>query len=119
VALVDPRTDTAAARLEIQRAMQRFSRAVESKNLTEVIAAVPSLTPEQQQEWERLFQRAPSLRFDIGVQKVKYEERGAEADLRGFIAYTPAGTTRRIVDPWNMTADLAVGPTGWRIIRLH
>ncbi len=117
--IVDPRIDTLGTRREIQRAMQRFSRAVETKNIAEVIAAVPSLTPEQQRGWEQLFQKAPVLRFDIAVQKVKYEERGAEADLRGFLAYTPSGTTRREVDPWNMTAELAVGPEGWRIIRLR
>ena len=117
--VVDPRTDTLAARREIQRAMQRFSAAVESRNIARVIAAVPSLTPEQQRDWEELFERAPALRFDISVQRVKYQERGSEADLRGFIAYTRSGSTRRIVDPWNMTADLAVGPEGWRIVRLH
>ena len=116
---MDPRRDTAASRRDIQKLMLRFSRSVEVKSIAEVIAVAPSLTPEQQQEWERLFGRAPTLRFDIAVQKIQYEERGAEADLRGFLAYTPRGTTRRVVDPWNMTADLALGPDGWRIIRLH
>jgi serine/threonine-protein kinase len=117
--VADPRSDTVAARLEIQRTMLRFSRAVESRNIANVIAAVPSLTTAQQKEWEDLFARAPTLRFDIAVQKVKYAERGAVADLRGFIAYTPGSTTRRVVGPWNMTADLGGGPEGWRIVRLH
>jgi len=117
--VTDPRRDTVAARRAIQQTVLRYTRAVESRNIAEVIAAVPSLTPEEQRDWERLFARAPSLRFDLSIGKVSWEERGAEADLRGFIAYTPRGESRREVDSWNRRAELALGPNGWRIVRFR
>jgi tRNA A-37 threonylcarbamoyl transferase component Bud32 len=115
--VVDPRRDTAAARRAIQQTVLRYTRAVESRNIADVIAAVPSLTPEEQRGWEHLFTMAPTLRFDVSVGRIAWEERGAEAELRGFLAYTPRGETRREVDGWNRRAELALGPNGWRIIR--
>jgi serine/threonine protein kinase len=116
-AIVDPRKDTLASRREIQQTVLRYTRAVESRNIANVIAAVPSLTPEEQRAWEHLFTMAPSLRFDVSIGRISWEERGAEAELRGFLAYTPRGENSREVDGWNRRAELAVGPAGWRIVR--
>jgi serine/threonine protein kinase len=117
--VTDPRRDTTAARREIGKTILRYSRAVESRHIGEVIAAYPGLTPDDQRGWEGLFAKAPALHFDIAVGKITFQARGADADLRGFIAYTPNGTTRRLVEPWRYHAELALGPEGWRIVRIH
>lgn len=97
----------------------KFSQAVESRKIGEVIAAFPGLTSEEQREWEGIFARAPALHFDLAVGRTTYEERGAETELKGFIAYTPRGTSRRTVESWKRHAELGVGPEGWRIVSLR
>ena len=116
---VDPRRDTTRARREIASVILKFTRAVESRHIGDVIDAFPGLTPADQREWESVFARAPALHFDVTFDKVVYAERGAETDLHGFIGYTPRGTSRRHVEEWKRHAELAVGPEGWRIVRLR
>ena len=117
--VVDPRRDTTRARREIAAVILHFARAVESRRIGDVIEAFPGLTPSDQREWEGVFARAPALHFDITFDKVSWGERGAETELRGFIGYTPRGATRRHVEEWKRGAELAVGPEGWRIVRLR
>ena len=115
----DPRRDTLAAHREIARLVLKFSQAVESRKIGEVIAAFPGLTPDEQREWEGIFARAPALHFDLAVGRVTYGERGAETELKGFLAYTPRGTGRRTVESWKRRAEFGVGPEGWRIVSLR
>ena len=108
----DPRPD-------IQRVIDIYARALESRDLDQVRHAYPGLTAGQQQSWKGFFESVRNLKADLSVTAVSYTGVSAEAIVSGFYAYDNAGTGRSERRPVTFRAILAVDSTGWRLMTIR
>lgn len=104
----DPRT-------AIDGAIQRYARALETKQLSEVRAANPGLTSEQETHFTQTLRTLDQLRVTLRIGSLTVVGDAATAELTGeYQFYSPENRrTERI--PARMTATLARGSTGWQI----
>ncbi|HVH66501.1 MAG TPA: protein kinase [Gemmatimonadales bacterium] len=109
---VDPRPD-------IQKAMDGYARALETRDVGEVRRAYPSLTPAQQQSWKEFFQSVRNLKTALTVSAVSVTGFGAEAIVTGVYEYDNATTGRAERRPVTFRALLAVDSSGWHITTIR
>ena len=104
----DPRT-------AIDGAIQRYARALETKQLSEVRAANPGLTSEQETHFTQTLRTLDQLRVTLRIGSLNVVGDAATAEVAGeYQFYSPENRrTERI--PARMTATLARGSTGWQI----
>ncbi len=105
---VDPREAADAA-------IQRYARALESRQLSEVRAAYPGLTPEQETQFTQTLRTLQNLRVRLRVETFNVVGAEATAGVVGeYEFYSPENRrTERL--PVRVTATLDRGPTGWHI----
>jgi hypothetical protein len=109
---VDPRPD-------IQRVMDTYARALETRDVGEVRRAYPGLTPAQQQSWKEFFQSVRNLKAVLAVSAVNLAGPGAEAIVSGVYEYDNATTGRGERRPVTFRALLAVDSSGWHITAIR
>ena len=108
----DPRPD-------IQRVIDDYARALESRDVDQVRHAYPGLTTAQQQSWKGFFESVRNLKADLTVTAVSYSGVNAEAIVTGVYAYDNASTGRAERRPVTFRAILAVDSTGWRLTTIR
>ncbi len=119
--LGDPTVDTLAARRAIEQIVERFRRAIESGRIDQLVRAVPALTDRQQHDFEGLFARAQGLQVELVIDRWNLDpaERRAEVQLKGFFRYRQREGGGNRLDDYKKKANLAFGPTGWRLTQLR
>ena len=108
----DPRPD-------IQRVIDIYARALESRDVDQVRHAYPGLTAGQQQSWKGFFESVRNLKADLTVTAVSYSGASAEAIVSGVYAYDNSSTGRAERRPVTFRAILAVDSTGWRLTMIR
>jgi eukaryotic-like serine/threonine-protein kinase len=118
----DPRTPAVSAepapvapREAIDAAIQRYARALESKQLPEVRAAYPGLTPEQEAQFTRTLRTLDQLRVTLQVGSLNIVGTEATAAVTGEYQFYSPENRRNERLPVRFTATLDRGPSGWQI----
>ena len=109
---IDPRPD-------IQRAIDDYARALESRDVTQVRRAYPGLTSAQQQSWQDFFAAVRNLKAGLTVTAVSVAGVTAEAIVSGVYEYDNATTGRAERRLVTFRAILAVDPGGWRLTTIR
>jgi serine/threonine protein kinase len=109
---VDPRPD-------IQRVIDAYARALESRDVDEVRRAYAGLTPAQQRSWQEFFQSVRNLKTALTVTAVNLGGLGAEAIVSGVYEYDNATTGRTERRPVTFRALLALDSSGWHITTIR
>jgi len=105
---VDPRAD-------IQKVIDDYARALESRDVGQVRRAYPGLTSAQQQSWQDFFQSVRNLKAGLTVTAVHLSGPTAEAIVSGVYEYDNATTGRAERRPVTFRAILLVDSGGWRL----
>jgi len=109
---VDPRSD-------IQKAIDDYARALESRDVSQVRRAYPGLTSSQQQSWQDFFQSVRNLKAGLTVTAVRLSGLTAETVVSGVYEYDNATTGRAERRPVTFRAILAVDSGGWRLTTIR
>ncbi|HYL21262.1 MAG TPA: protein kinase [Gemmatimonadales bacterium] len=109
---VDPRPD-------IQRAIDDYARALESRDVDQVRRAYPGLTTAQQQSWKGFFESVRNLKAGLKVTAVTFAGVTAEAIVSGVYEYDNASSGRTERRPVTFRALLVVDSTGWRLTTIR
>jgi serine/threonine protein kinase len=105
---VDPRPD-------IQKVIDDYARALESRDVGQVRRAYPGLTSAQQQSWKDFFGSVRNLKAGLAVTAVHLADLTAEAIVNGVYEYDNATTGRAERRPVTFRAVLVVDSGGWRL----
>jgi len=109
---VDPRPD-------IQRVIDDYARALESRDVAQVRRAYPGLTSGQQQSWQDFFQSVRNLKASLTVTAVHLSGLTAEAIVSGIYEYDNARTGGAERRPVTFRALLGVDSSGWRLTTIR
>src|SRR5947207_2812723 len=109
---VDPRPD-------IQKVVDDYARALESRDVGQVRRAYPGLTSAQQQSWQDFFASVRNLKAGLTVTAVHLSGLTAEAIVSGVYEYDNATTGRAERRPVTFRAVLAVDSRGWRLTAIR
>src|SRR6266480_415759 len=109
---VDPRPD-------IQKVIDDYARALESRDVGQVRRAYPGLTSPQQQSWQDFFQSVRNLKAGLTVTAVRLSGLTAETIVTGVYEYDNATTGRAERRPVTFRAILAVDSGGWRLTAIR
>jgi serine/threonine protein kinase len=108
----DPRPD-------IQKVIDDYARALESRDVGQVRRAYPGLTSAQQQSWQDFFKSTRNLKAGLTVTAVHLSGLTAEAIVSGTYEYDNASTGRAERRPVTFRAVLVVDPGGWRLTTIR
>ncbi len=103
------------AKVDIQKVIDDYARALESRDMEQVRHAYPGLTAAQQQSWQGFFGSVRNLKAGLTVTAVRFMGLTAEAIVSGVYEYDNAGTGRGERRPVTFRALMAVDSTGWHI----
>ena len=109
---VDPRPD-------IQKVIDDYARALESRDVAQVRRAYPGLTSGQQQSWQDFFQSVRNLKASLSVTAVRLSGLTAEAIVSGIYEYDNARTGGAERRPVTFRALLGVDSGGWRLTTIR
>src|SRR5438094_446888 len=109
---VDPRPD-------IQKVIDDYARALESRDVSQVRRAYPGLTSPQQQSWQDFFQSVRNLKAGLTVTAVRLSGLTAETVVSGVYEYDNATTGRAERRPVTFRAILVVDSSGWRLTTIR
>ena len=109
---IDPRPD-------IQRAIDDYARALETRDVERVRRAYPGLTTAQQQSWKGFFESVRNLKAGLTVTGVTFAGVTAEAIVSGVYEYDNASNGRTERRPVTFRALLVVDSTGWRLTTIR
>src|SRR5689334_9473543 len=107
------------ARVDIQKVIDDYARALESRDVEQVRHAYPGLTPAQQQSWQGFFGSVRNFKVGLTVTAVRFMGLAAEAIVGGVYEYDNANTGRAEHRPATFRALLAVDSTGWHITTIR
>jgi serine/threonine protein kinase len=114
-----PAAVPAATRPTIQGAIERYRRAIESRDPAQVVSAYPAIGPAQLAEYRQLFDSSSVIRFEVIIKDLNEEGGEARMRLEGFLrARSRTTETDRIIE-YKRRARLVDGPTGWRIVEIR
>jgi hypothetical protein len=105
----------AEARAGIERALDRYARAVESRSIAELRAAYPGMTAAQQQSWERFFSAIRTVRAELALASLDVAGDQAVAQITGRYEYTAAGARGVDVQPVAFHATFRREGSAWRL----
>ncbi|HYU89935.1 MAG TPA: serine/threonine-protein kinase [Gemmatimonadales bacterium] len=109
---VDPQPD-------IQKVIDDYARALESRDVGQVRRAYPGLTSAQQQSWQDFFRSTRNLKAGLTVTAVHLSGLTAEAIVSGLYEYDNASTGRAERRPVTFRAVLVVDSGGWRLTTIR
>jgi len=109
---VDPRPD-------IQKVIDDYARALESRDVNQVRQAYPGLTAAQQQSWQDFFRSTRNLKAGLTVSAVHLSGLTAEAIVSGVYEYDNASTGRGERRAVTFRAVLVVDSAGWRLTAIR
>jgi hypothetical protein len=105
---VDPRPD-------VERSIETYRRAIESRDLAKLRAAYPGLTTEQERAWRSFYSSASELTAAFRIQDLQISGDHATARVAATYDFR-AG--RRQTQNLDLTMTLERGPAGWRLATL-
>jgi serine/threonine-protein kinase len=114
-----PPATPADPRAEIQRQVEAYARAIESRAVSQIRAAYPGLTPAQAQGWEQFFPLVRNLRVRLSVTQLEVGEGGAEATVTGTYEYENTTTGRAERQPVRFQASLTREAGAWRLAAIR
>src|SRR5438874_3498814 len=109
---VDPRTD-------IQKVVDEYARALESRDIEQVKRAYPGLTAAQQDSWQRFFDRVRNLKASLSVSGISVAGATADVLVSGTYEYDNAGTGRPEQRPVTFRATVTRDANGWRLTTIR
>jgi hypothetical protein len=108
----DPRAD-------IQRTIDDYARALESRDVGQIRRAYPGLTAAQQQSWRDFFGSVRNLKATLSVTAVSVAGATADAVVSGVYEYDNARTGRVERRPVTFRALLSADQAGWRLTAIR
>ncbi len=107
--------DTTAVRV----AIIRYAHAIESGNIATLRSANPSMTPQQQENWEKnVFARADKIAAPIRYGATQISRDTAEADFTLLLNILTKDTKQSVSSPLKQHAKLARLGSSWQIVSL-
>jgi hypothetical protein len=104
---------------DIQKTVDSYARALESRDITQVRSAYPGLTTAQQESWQRFFDRVRNLKASLIITEVSVSGTTAEATIGGVYEYDNATTGRAERRPVTFAAILTRDANGWRLTTIR
>jgi len=108
----DEATDTE----QIEAALERYARAIESRNLDRLRSAYPGLTQQQADAWQGFFDNVADLTISLTVTAVETTGDLATADVEAVQEFR---TNRQARRNFTFRATLERATSGWRITRIQ
>jgi tRNA A-37 threonylcarbamoyl transferase component Bud32 len=102
----------------VPAAVERYRRAVESRDITQILAAYPAMDQEQVRTYREFFGTATAIRFEVVIKDLEQEDGQARMKLEGFLRYRVIRTGEEKITTYGTRARLVDGPTGWRILEI-
>ncbi len=103
----------------VRAAIERYRRAVESRNLKVLLAAYPAMEPEQVATYREFFRTSDQVRFELIIQDLEQKDGQARMKLQGFLRFRDRQSGTAKITPYGTHARLVDGPTGWRILEIR
>ena len=111
-----PPRDEASDREQIEAAIERYARAIESRNLDRLRSAYPGLTQQQADAWQAFFETVADLSISLTVTAVETTGDLATADVEAVQEFR---TNRQARRNFTFRATLERAASGWRITRIQ
>ncbi len=108
----DEATDTE----QIEAALERYARAIESRNLDRLRSAYPGLTQQQADAWQAFFDNVADLTISLTVTAVETTGDLATADVEAVQEFR---TNRQARRNFTFRATLERATSDWRITRIQ
>jgi serine/threonine-protein kinase len=108
--------DEATDREQIEAALERYARAIESRNLDRLRSAYPGLTQQQADAWRAFFEKVADLSISLTVAAV---ETTGDLATAGVEAVQEFRTNRQERRNFTFRATLERTASGWRITRIQ
>jgi hypothetical protein len=103
----------------IAGAIERYRSAVESGELSQIVAAYPAMRAVQVASYTEFFRTADRIRFEV-VSKDLIERNGeARLRLEGFMRDRDRHSGQDQITHYSTHVRLVDGPTGWRIVEIR
>ena len=109
---VDPKPD-------IQKVVDAYTAALESRDIEQVRRAYPGLTAAQQESWRGFFDRVRNLKANLSVASLSVAGATADAVVTGVYEYDNASTGRAERRPVTFRVTLTSDTSGWRITAIR
>ena len=109
---VDPKPD-------IQKVVDAYTAALESRDVEQVRRAYPGLTAAQQESWRGFFDRVRNLKANLSVASLSVAGATADAVVTGVYEYDNASTGRGERRPVTFRVTLTSDTIGWRITAIR
>jgi hypothetical protein len=103
---VDPRPD-------IERALDTYRRAIESRDLGQLRLAYPGLTPDQERAWRDFFGNVSQLSATLSLKDLQVSGDRAQATVTGTYEYRSRTRQTQHVE---FAAGFERRPAGWRLV---
>lgn len=110
-----PATPPVDDRTAIDAVIQRYARALESKQLSEVRAVYPGMRPEQETQFTQTLRTLEQLRVVLRIGSLGVVGDEATAAISGTYDFYSPENRRTEHLPVNFTATLDRGTNGWQI----
>lgn len=108
--------DEATDREQIEAALERYARAIESRDLDRLRSSYPGLTQQQADAWRAFFENVADLSISLTVTAVETTGDFATADVEAVQEFR---TNRRARRNFTFRATLERTASEWRITRIQ
>ncbi|MEO6067719.1 MAG: serine/threonine-protein kinase [Gemmatimonadales bacterium] len=113
-----PSASPRAEKPTVRSAIERYRRAVESRDIALVIAAYPAMGGEQVATYRDFFRKSSQIRFEVIIKDLEQKDGEARMRLEGFLRHRDRATGVDHITTYGTRARLVDGPTGWRIMEI-
>ena len=102
----------------IPGAIERYRKAVESRDIVQILAAYPAMEPAQVASYREFFRTATRIRFEVVIKDLEQQRGEARMKLDGFLRFHDTRNGEDKITTYGTRARLVDGPTGWRILEI-
>jgi hypothetical protein len=102
-------------RVQIEKTIAAYARALESRDAGQVRRVYPGISTSQQRGWEDFFKDVRNLKADLHVTAVNVQGETADAVVDGVYVFDNATTGRVERRPVTFHASFVAEPAGWRL----
>ena len=104
-------------RPQIEALISAYARAIESRSVTEIRGVYPSLTSDQQRDWEQFFRATRSVRARLAVAGLDVRTGTADIAVSGGLDFDAGSGTQH--QPMSFRATAALENGTWRLRSVH
>ncbi len=115
-----PRPEPAAPedpRPQIEELIAAYARAIEARSIVEIRRVYPSLTGDQQRDWEQFFRAARTVKAQLAVARLDLGSGTADVAVSGGLDFDAGGGTQH--QPMSFRATAALENGAWRLRSVH